>query len=163
MLIVWSAMLQWLFPFQCVSEIPHTDKFFLHISFSRMCNFPVWRRPRTLHISRWICFRRLQWLLPVVVAAWVTWLLTCSGSVKEKINGKRPRGRSPTRWVDQTKEIIGHSLQEASHAAQDREGWRTTIRAIETWCHHTLPRVKDKRERETNLIIVILVSKSWCL
>jgi len=52
--------------------------------------------------------------------------------VEGKINGKRPRGRSPTRWVDKTKEIIGHGLQEASLAAQDRAGWRNTIRAIET-------------------------------
>lgn len=52
--------------------------------------------------------------------------------VEGKINGKRPRGRSPTRWVDQTKDMIGHGLHEASLAAQDREGWRTTIRAIET-------------------------------
>jgi len=38
--------------------------------------------------------------------------------VEGKINGKQPRGRSPTRWVDQTKGIIGHGLQEASLATE---------------------------------------------
>ena len=40
--------------------------------------------------------------------------------IEGKINGKRPRGRSPTRWVDQTKEIIGHGLQEVSIAFYSR-------------------------------------------
>jgi len=29
-----------------------------------------------------------------------------------KINGKRSRGRSPTRWVNQTKEMTSHGVQE---------------------------------------------------
>jgi len=33
--------------------------------------------------------------------------------VEVKINGKLPRGRSPTSWVKQTKEIIDYRLQEA--------------------------------------------------
>jgi len=47
---------------------------------------------------------------------------------------------------EETKEIIGHCLQEASFAAQDRAGWRNSIRAIETLCHHALPRAKRTRE-----------------
>lgn len=35
-------------------------------------------------------------------------------------------------WVDQMREIISYSIHEASPAAQDKEGWRATIRAIET-------------------------------
>jgi len=51
-----------------------------------------------------------------------------------KINGKRSRGNSPTRWVDQTKEIIRHGLQEAllnAFAVQYKGRWRTTIQTIE--------------------------------
>lgn len=32
------------------------------------------------------------------------------------------------------------------HEALVRERWRTTIRAIETWTHHTLSRVSKQRE-----------------
>jgi len=41
--------------------------------------------------------------------------------VEGKINNKRPRG-CPTCWMDETKEIIGRGLQEASLAAQEQDG-----------------------------------------
>lgn len=39
---------------------------------------------------------------------------------QEKINSKRPRGRSSTLEMDQTREIIGHGLQKAYLAVQDQ-------------------------------------------
>lgn len=47
--------------------------------------------------------------------------------VQGKVEGKRPRGRSPTRWIDQIKEITGKSLQTNIRAAEDRQQWRRSI------------------------------------
>ena len=40
------------------------------------------------------------------------------------VDGKRPRGRSPTRWIDQLKPLIHKSLHEAEQVAQDRDAWK---------------------------------------
>lgn len=52
--------------------------------------------------------------------------------IEGKVNGRRPRGRSPSRWVDQMKNLIGESLKDAIHHAQDREAWRQTIDGLTT-------------------------------
>lgn len=47
--------------------------------------------------------------------------------VDGKVEGRRGRGRSPTRWCDQLKPLIGTTLSEALHLAEDREVWRDNI------------------------------------
>lgn len=49
--------------------------------------------------------------------------------VEGKVEGKRPRGRSPKRWVDQTKDLIGQSLHQTVNMAQNRMEWQNTINA----------------------------------
>lgn len=49
--------------------------------------------------------------------------------VEGKVEGKRPRGRSPKRWTDRLKEMTGHSMHEAIHLAQDRNAWNQQIQA----------------------------------
>lgn len=48
--------------------------------------------------------------------------------VEGKVEGRRSRGRSPSRWSDQIKNITGLSLPEASHTAQDRDKWSMKIK-----------------------------------
>lgn len=48
--------------------------------------------------------------------------------VEGKVEGKRPRGRSPKRWVDQTKDLIGQGLHETVSMAQNRADWHNTIK-----------------------------------
>ncbi|CAG9827019.1 unnamed protein product [Diabrotica balteata] len=50
--------------------------------------------------------------------------------VEGKVEGRRPRGRSPIRWVDQMKSLVGKSLHEAVHTAQDRSQWRQQTNII---------------------------------
>lgn len=47
--------------------------------------------------------------------------------VQGKVEGRRPRGRSPLRWLDQVKEFTGHTLQSNLRAAEDRQQWKNTI------------------------------------
>ena len=44
-----------------------------------------------------------------------------------KVEGKRPRGRSPTRWSDQIRAITGLTLPAALRRAEDRAGWKQFI------------------------------------
>lgn len=44
-----------------------------------------------------------------------------------KVHGKRPRGRSPTRWTDQIKTTLDTTVCEAIHAAVDRTQWRQIV------------------------------------
>lgn len=44
--------------------------------------------------------------------------------VQGKPEGKRPRGRSPRRWIDQVKEFTGTPFQENIRNASDRDKWR---------------------------------------
>ncbi|XP_071582447.1 uncharacterized protein [Temnothorax nylanderi] len=48
--------------------------------------------------------------------------------VQGKVEGKRPRGRSPSRWLDQIKDITGQPLQKNLREAEDRHCWRTVVR-----------------------------------
>mgnify|MGYP003493791252 FL=1 len=43
------------------------------------------------------------------------------------LEGKRGRGRSPTRWTDQVKTAAGTSVVGALRAAQSRESWRRLV------------------------------------
>ncbi|KAI5644543.1 hypothetical protein NE865_03432 [Phthorimaea operculella] len=43
------------------------------------------------------------------------------------MEGRRSRGRAPTRWTDSILEAIGCNTQQAMHRAQDRVAWRQTI------------------------------------
>ena len=52
--------------------------------------------------------------------------------VEGKVEGRRSRGRSPKRWVDQVKTLVGHNLPEASHMAQCRTTWSEEVRGINT-------------------------------
>ena len=47
--------------------------------------------------------------------------------VQGHVEGRRPRGRSPTRWTDQIKSITGKSFQECTRAAMDRREWQRTV------------------------------------
>ncbi len=48
-----------------------------------------------------------------------------------KTPGTRGRGRSPTRWSDIVRTRIG-SVTEAAAEAQDRDRWRTLLRAVQS-------------------------------
>lgn len=50
--------------------------------------------------------------------------------VQGKVQGARPRGRSPKRWTDQIKELTGYSLNEASEKVRHRSRWRTVVDKI---------------------------------
>jgi exonuclease III len=49
--------------------------------------------------------------------------------VEGKVEGRRSRGRSPSRWVDQLRNLVGGSLPEAAHLARDRSAWRSIVTA----------------------------------
>jgi len=45
--------------------------------------------------------------------------------IQEKVQGKRNRGRPPTRFIDQIKHLSGiRSAAEIMRSIEDREGWR---------------------------------------
>ncbi|KAI5646582.1 hypothetical protein NE865_01515 [Phthorimaea operculella] len=44
-----------------------------------------------------------------------------------KVDGKRPRGRSPTRWSDQIRSALDTKLHVALHAAKDRQRWKSIV------------------------------------
>lgn len=46
--------------------------------------------------------------------------------IQGKVPGRRPRGRSPSRWIDQLSKITHKPLHTLVHEAQDRELWRQT-------------------------------------
>lgn len=52
--------------------------------------------------------------------------------IEGKIEGKRPRGRSPSRWIDQLKTLAGENMHEAVHHAQDRESWKQLVQRVAT-------------------------------
>ncbi|CAH2243089.1 jg14111 [Pararge aegeria aegeria] len=45
-----------------------------------------------------------------------------------KVEGKRPRCRSPRRWSDQVKSLTGLPITEAIKKAEDRTGWKAAIK-----------------------------------
>lgn len=47
--------------------------------------------------------------------------------VTGKVDGKRPRGRSPTRWSDQIRSALNTNLHKALHEAKDRNRWRELV------------------------------------
>jgi len=50
--------------------------------------------------------------------------------IEENVEGKRSRGRSPTRKVDQTKPLINMRLHDAERIAQDRQAWNQLLNQI---------------------------------
>ncbi|CAD0244621.1 unnamed protein product [Spodoptera exigua] len=46
-----------------------------------------------------------------------------------KVEGKRPRGRSPIRWTDQIRTTLNTTVHDALHSAADRNRWRKVIRS----------------------------------
>lgn len=48
--------------------------------------------------------------------------------VTGKVDGKRPRGRSPLRWSDQISSSLETKLHDALHLAKDRQRWRNIVR-----------------------------------
>jgi len=47
--------------------------------------------------------------------------------VQGKVEGKRSRGRSPKRWLDQIEEVTNRKLERLVRDAEDREEWRSTV------------------------------------
>ncbi|KAL4709092.1 hypothetical protein ACJJTC_015631 [Scirpophaga incertulas] len=50
--------------------------------------------------------------------------------VTGKIEGKRPRGRSPKRWSDQIVEELQIPVSDALHQATERDQWRRLVDGI---------------------------------
>jgi hypothetical protein len=50
--------------------------------------------------------------------------------MEEKVEGRRPRGRTANRWVDQVKRITDLPLQRSFRKAEDRPGWRHYIQDV---------------------------------
>lgn len=50
--------------------------------------------------------------------------------VQGKVEGKRLRGRSPKRWIDQVKEISDQPLERALRRAEDRTDWELVVEEI---------------------------------
>lgn len=48
--------------------------------------------------------------------------------VQGVIEGKRPRGRSPSSYIDQIKRLTGSAIYECTHNAMDRDLWRDTTK-----------------------------------
>jgi len=48
--------------------------------------------------------------------------------VQGKVEGTRPRGHSPKRWLDQVKQFTGNSFQDSIKSTSDREEWRKTAK-----------------------------------
>lgn len=48
--------------------------------------------------------------------------------VQGRVEGRRPRGRSPTRWTDSIKKITQNSMAECSRNAMNRQKWKTIAR-----------------------------------
>uniref|UniRef100_A0A2H1W6A5 SFRICE_033100 n=1 Tax=Spodoptera frugiperda TaxID=7108 RepID=A0A2H1W6A5_SPOFR len=44
--------------------------------------------------------------------------------VQGKVEGCRPRGRSPMRWTDQVKAMVGDPVHECTRLTTNRERWR---------------------------------------
>ncbi|PZC71172.1 hypothetical protein B5X24_HaOG213942 [Helicoverpa armigera] len=49
--------------------------------------------------------------------------------VTGKVDGKRPRGRSPIRWSDQIRFALDSTVHSALHTARDRNKWKNIIRS----------------------------------
>ncbi|XP_028035907.1 uncharacterized protein LOC114247215 [Bombyx mandarina] len=43
------------------------------------------------------------------------------------VDGKRPRGRSPTRWSDQIRTALDSTFHNALHTDRDKNGWRKIV------------------------------------
>lgn len=52
--------------------------------------------------------------------------------VQGKLEGRRPRGRSPKRWADQIKDLTNTSIIEATRDATNRDRWRDIVRRATT-------------------------------
>lgn len=53
--------------------------------------------------------------------------------VQGKPNGKRSRGRSPTRWIDGIEKLLDTNMEAAIRSTANRNRWRNTVRrAIES-------------------------------
>lgn len=50
--------------------------------------------------------------------------------VQGRVDGTRPRGRSPMRWTDQVKSAVGSKLHECTRMATNRKKWRETVARI---------------------------------
>lgn len=50
--------------------------------------------------------------------------------VTGKVEGKRPRGRSPKRWTDQIREQLDIPVNVALHQASDRSRWRRAVDSL---------------------------------
>uniref|UniRef100_A0A2H1VVA2 SFRICE_031219 n=1 Tax=Spodoptera frugiperda TaxID=7108 RepID=A0A2H1VVA2_SPOFR len=48
--------------------------------------------------------------------------------VQGKVEGSRPRGRSPMRWTDQVKAMVGDPVHECTRLTTNRERWRDIVR-----------------------------------
>ncbi|XP_072941848.1 carboxylic ester hydrolase-like [Epargyreus clarus] len=55
---------------------------------------------------------------------------TTNNSPQGRVEGTRPRGRSPTRWTDQIKSAVGGPVHECSRLATNREKWRNVVRRV---------------------------------
>ncbi|KAJ0175343.1 hypothetical protein K1T71_009484 [Dendrolimus kikuchii] len=53
--------------------------------------------------------------------------------VTRKVEGKRPRGRSPNRWIDQIADQLDTSINSAFHRARNRSRWKRAI----VHCHQS--------------------------
>ena len=111
----------------------------------RIESFEMWVYRRILRVS-WTEHRTNQSvldelrvkerLLPSINKAFLTFfghVARRNGSneqlmVEGKVEGRRSRGRSPSRWVDQLKPLLGVSLPQAVHMAEDRVAWREQAR-----------------------------------
>lgn len=50
--------------------------------------------------------------------------------VQGKVEGTRPRGRSPMRWTDQVKSAVGGHVHECTRLSTNRDKWRLLVRRI---------------------------------
>lgn len=50
--------------------------------------------------------------------------------VTGKVQGRRPRGRSPMRWTDQIRENTKAEIHKAVHIAEDRNKWKAIVHKV---------------------------------
>ncbi|CAH2218535.1 jg525 [Pararge aegeria aegeria] len=65
--------------------------------------------------------------------------------VTGKVEGKRPRGRSPIRWSDQIRTALDTKVHTALNVAQSRVKWHKIVQKVENGTGH------DPQQRGTHL------------
>jgi len=76
--------------------------------------------------------------------------------IEGKIEGKRSRGRTPMRWIDQIKTVTGYPLEEAIRSGENRELWKEIVANV-NWSTDGSPNFRFWKMdlRRKNLVLAL--------